>query len=95
MAVIASSSQSNTLAGPECLSISGSTALLFTTHESGAIFPLSTAIPPTFEYGFSAGLIISVSRFIAFFMFSPTVLPVTVIQSRFKSPSFDISFITA
>ena len=81
IASIASSSLSNTLAGPSCLSISGATALLFTTHVSGARFPLSTAIPPFGIYGSSISLIISWFLFIHPLMFSPTVFPVQVIQS--------------
>ena len=81
IAAMASSSQSNTLAGPSCTSISGTTAERFTTHESGAILPLNTAIPPVAEYGLSIGLIISVSLLTHPSIFSPTVLPVAVIKS--------------
>ena len=37
------------LAGPECFSISGATALRFTTPLSGAMFPVRTAMPPVSE----------------------------------------------
>ena len=95
IALIASSSQSKTLAGPECLSISGTTALLFTTEPFGAIFPLRIARPPVSEYGLSIVRITSGFLFVAFFIFSPTVFPVTVRQSRLRSPFLLISFITA
>ncbi len=49
IAAIASSSQSNTLAGPSCLSILSATALLFTTEPSGAMLPDNTARPPVTE----------------------------------------------
>ena len=49
MAAMASSSQSNTLAGPSCTIISGATAERFTTAVSGARFPFSTAMPPVSE----------------------------------------------
>ena len=75
--------------------ISGTTAERFTTQESGAIFPFNTAIPPVLEYGLSTVRITSGFLLTLFLMFSPTVLPVTVMQSRFRSPSLLISFITA
>ena len=95
IASMASSSQSNTLAGPSCTIISGTTAERLTIPVSGAIFPLSTAIPPSAIKGSSMGLMVSGSIFTEFFIFSPTVFPVTVMQSRFKSPFFESSFITA
>jgi len=95
IAAIASSSESNTLAGPSCTSISGTTALRFTTEPSGARFPFKTARPPVFVYGLSTGLITSGFLFTAFAIFSPTVLPVTVVQSVLRSPISASSFITA
>ena len=81
MAAIASSSQSKTRAGPECWSISGATAERFTTQESGARLPRSTAMPPVLLYGFSTGRMTSGFLFTLFAIFSPTVLPVQVIKS--------------
>ena len=52
IAAIASSSQSKTLAGPSCTSISGATAERFTTPVSGARFPFRIASPPVWLYGF-------------------------------------------
>ena len=49
IASIASSSLSNTFAGPLCLSIAGSTALFFTTAPSAAMLPLRIANPPVGE----------------------------------------------
>ena len=95
MAAIASSSQSNTLAGPVCTIISGTTAERFTTQPSGARFPLRTASPPFFIYGLSIGRMTSGFLFTAFFMLSPMVFPVTVMQSRFNRPASPSSFMTA
>ena len=95
MAAIASSSQSNTLAGPSWTSISSTTAERFTTHESGAMLPLRTAIPPVTLYGLSIGLITSGFLFTQSLIFSPTVLPVTVIRSRLRRFFLESSFITA
>ena len=95
IAAIASSSDSKTLAGPSCLSISGTTADLLTTEPSGARLPLSTARPPVFEYALSTVLITSGSLLTAFATASPIVLPVTVMQSPFISPISRSSLITA
>ena len=61
IAAIASSSQSNTLAGPSCTSISSTTAERLTTEPSGARLPERTARPPVLLYGLSTGLITSSS----------------------------------
>ena len=95
IAAIASSSLSNTLAGPSCTIISSTTAERLTTLPSGARFPERTARPPVLLYGLSTVRITSGLRFTAFAIFSPTVLPVTVIQSVCKSPISASSFITA
>ena len=58
-ASVASSSHSNTLAGPSCTSISGTTAERFTTLPSGARLPFRTARPPVSLYGLSIGRITS------------------------------------
>ena len=71
IASTASSSLSNTLAGPECTSISLSTAPSFTTLPSIARFPLSTAIPPVSYAGLSHGFITSSSFINAPFASSP------------------------
>ena len=57
IASIASSSESNTLAGPLWFSISSRTADFLTTAPSKAKFPFKTAIPPVSLYGFSIFLI--------------------------------------
>ena len=95
IAAIASSSQSNTLAGPSCTIISGTTAERFTTPESGARLPFNTAIPPVSLNGLSIGLITSVLRLTASAIFSPTVLPVAVIRSVLRRFFLVSSFITA
>jgi len=95
IAAMASSSQSNTLAGPSCTIIDSATAERFTTEPSGARFPLSTARPPVLLYGLSVGLITSGFLFTQPLIFSPIVFPVTVIQSSFNKPSSLNSFITA
>ncbi len=87
IAAIASSSQSNTLAGPSCTIIESATAERFTTDPSGARFPLRTASPPVLLYGLSSGLITSGFLLTHPLMFSPMVSPVTVIQSSFNNPS--------
>ena len=61
IAATASSSDSNTLAGPSCTIISSTTAERFTTLPSGAILPLSTASPPVLLNGLLTGLITSSS----------------------------------
>ena len=81
IAAIASSSQSNTLAGPSCTNISSTTAERFTTLPSGARLPFKTAKPPVGVYGLSIGRITSGFLFTAPAIFSPTVFPVTVKQS--------------
>ena len=95
IAAIASSSHSNTRAGPSCTIISSTTAERFTTLPSGARFPLSTARPPVLLYGFSTVLMTSVFLLTASLMFSPSVLPVTVMQSVCKRPMSASSFMTA
>ena len=95
MAVMASSSQSKTRAGPLCFNISGATALRFTTQDSGAMLPFRIAIPPVAEYGSSTGRMTSGSRFLAYSMFSPTVFPVAVRQPRLMRFFFESSFMTA
>ena len=92
---MASSSQSNTLAGPLCCNISGTTADLLTTDPSGARLPLRTASPPVFVYGLSIGLITSGFLLTLFFTASPSVRPVTVIVSPLISPASRSSLITA
>ena len=62
---------------------------------NGARFPLNTASPPVLLYGLSNGLMTSGFKFTAFLIFSPTVFPVTVMQSVFRSPASASSFITA
>ena len=95
IAAIASSSHSNTLAGPSCTIIESATAERLTTEPSGARFPLRTARPPVLLYGLSNGLITSGFLFTQPLIFSPTVFPVTVIQSSCNKPSSLNSFITA
>ena len=95
IAVMASSSQSNTLAGPLCTNISSQTADLFTILPFGARFPLSAANPPVSLYGLSIGLIVLMSLFSQFTIFSLTVFPVAVIKSVYNKPFLSSSFITA
>ena len=75
--------------------ISGTTAERLTTAVSGARFPFRIAIPPVWLYGLSIGRITSGFLLTQPLIFSPTVLPVTVMQSRFKRFFLDSSFITA
>ena len=95
MASVASSSLSKILAGPSCTSISSHTAERFTTLPSGARFPFRTASPPVSLYGSSMGRMTSGFRFSHPLIFSPTVLPVTVMQSRLSRFFLLSSFITA
>ncbi len=95
MAFIASSSESNTLAGPLWTNISSATAERLTTAPSLAILPRSTAIPPVGLYGSSMLLITVRSVASASLIFSHTVFPVTVMRSRCSRPFFDSSFMTA
>ena len=55
MAAMASSSLSNTRAGPVWVSISGATALRFTTQPWGARLPQRICSPPVGEEGSSMG----------------------------------------
>ncbi len=57
--------------------------------------PLSTASPPVALYGRSKGRITSGFLLTHPLIFSATVFPVTVMQSKCKSPSLASSFITA
>ena len=55
MAAQAASSESNTRAGPVCVSMDGSTADFFTMAPSGAMLPCSTLSAPCAENGSSCG----------------------------------------
>ena len=92
---MASSSQSNTLAGPSCTIISSTTAERLTMPESGARFPFRAASPPVSENGFSTGRITSGFLFTEPSIFSPTVFPVQVRQLRCSRSFFVSSFMTA
>ena len=59
----------------------GPVEYLISMFLSGARLPLSTASPPVWLYGLSIGLITSGFKFTQSLMFSPTVLPVTVMHS--------------
>ena len=95
MARMASSSQSNTRAGPVWTSISCATADCLTTQPSGARLPLSTAMPPVGEKGFSRGRMTSGFRFSTPARFSATLLPVQVRHVVSSSPARVSSAMTA
>ena len=95
MALWASSSLSKTRAGPSWTSILGATAERLTTDPSGARLPRSTAMPPVGEKGSSMGRMTELSLTRAPAMFSPTVLPVTVMHSRLMRPALSSSAMTA
>ena len=78
IALVTSSSLSNTLAGPLRCIKSGETAPFLTTDPLGAIFPFNIAIPPSLCIGLSNGWITSVFVTSTSFMFSPNVFVVTV-----------------
>ena len=59
------------------------------------LYMCQPARPPVLLYGLSTGRITSGFLFTAFAIFSPTVFPVTVMQSVFNNPMSASSFITA
>ena len=86
MALVASSSESNTRAGPRWTIISGATAAFLTTAPSGARLPKSRASPPVAEWAVCLLRITSLSSVFTPARFSPTVFPVTVMDFSLSCP---------